>query len=118
MNYIYKLVFEDKIEADSVLRPNQINEDGEIIGITPEWMQSVETIVEIGVITKPATYDEDGNELTSAQVINGWHVDILAHSLIDELKEYVPEVPPTNPVHGLDWAMGEKFIIVTKQDYL
>ena len=46
MNYIYKLVFEDKIEAESILRPNQINEDGEIIGITPEWMQSVETIVE------------------------------------------------------------------------
>ena len=108
MNYIYKLCFQSKEHADNIL----VHEE------RPEWMASIETIVEIGVIIKPATFDEDGNELTPERVVDGWHVDVLAHSLIDELKEYVPEVPPTNPVHGMDWAMGEKFIIVTKQDYL
>lgn len=62
--------------------------------------------------------DEEGQELTPAQVVEGYHVDVLAKSLIQELKDYVPEIPSTTPVHGNGWAMGDKFVIVTKQDYL
>lgn len=62
------------------------------------------TIVEIGTIIKPATFDEEGNEVTPATVIEGWHVDVLAKEIIEELREYCLEKAPNHPVHGYGWG--------------
>lgn len=104
--YIYKLKFTDNTQAEAIL--NQ-----EMFAL---WQ--VETVVTIGTIQKPATLDEQGNELEPATAIEGWHVDVLAHTLIQELKDYVPDTPPSNSVHGYGWVEGLKFVVVTKQDYV
>ena len=97
MNYIHKLKF------NTIL-----NEDGR--EITQEFITDllakfdIKTIVHIGTITKPATFDEEGNELTPATVIEGWHVDVLSNEIIEELREYCLEKAPNNPVHGYGWA--------------
>ena len=105
-NFIYKLKFSNNTQADAVLNQEMF----------ASWQ--VETVVVIGTITKSATVDEQGNELEPATVIEGWHVDVLAHTLIQELKDFVPSTPPSNPVHGYGWVEGQKFVVVTKQDYL
>lgn len=107
MNYIYKCKFTSQIEAHTVL-----NQEG-----NPGWLDSLETIVEIGTIVKPAEFDEEGNQIATSQVLEGWHVDILAHDLIDELRPYCLDHAPNNPVHGYGWA-GDEFILVLKENAL
>ena len=112
MTYLYKLKLQDNAEWLSLCNP--------VIDDEPKqasWLNNVEGIVVIGTITKPAII-EDGEVVKEAETIEGWHVDILAHTLIQELKDFVPDTPPSNPVHGYGWVEGQKFIIVTKQDYL
>ena len=48
------------------------------------------------------------------EVVEGYHVDILAHEMIEELKPYCLEKAPENPIHGTGWAEND-FIMVTKQ---
>ena len=70
------------------------------------------TIVEIGVIIKPATFDEEGNEVTPETQVEGWHVDILANSIIEELREYCLDHAPANPQHGYDWADKPSMLVL------
>ena len=90
MNYISKLKFTSKDQSGSIL----------IDEIRAKCM----TIVEIGVIIKPATFDENANQLTPETIVEGWHVDILANSIIEELRPYCLDHAPANPQHGYDWA--------------
>ena len=99
MNYIHKLKLDNLEQFDSIL---PLLED-----------KQVETIVYIGVITKPAQLDEQGNEIAPMEVVEGYHVDILAHEMIEELKPYCLEKAPENPIHGNGWAEND-FIMVTK----
>ncbi len=99
MNYIHKLKFTDESAFDA-------------IDLTS---YKVETIIKIGTITKPATFDDEGIELTPATVIEGYHVDINAFEEIAELKPYCLEKAPSNPAHGYDWA-SRPFTLVLKGD--
>jgi hypothetical protein len=69
----------------------------------------VVTIVEVGLIeATPAEYNEDGNVINEATYVDGYHVDIKSHSLIESLSEYI--VVPKNPRHGVLWAEGCKIV--------
>lgn len=98
MNYIHKLKFTSKKQSDSIL--------------TDEIRTKCMTIVEIGVITKPATFDEEGNEITPETIVEGWHVDILANSIIEELRQYCLDHAPANPQHGYDWASRPAVLVL------
>lgn len=107
MNYLYKLKFTTEAELDAIVLTT--NEEGEQV----RKFDSIETIVRIGTITKPATFDEEGNELTPAEVVDGWHADILAHELISELQPYCLDSAPSSPVHGYGFAQND-YVLVTK----
>ena len=98
MNYIHKLKFNTIINKE---------DDRDI---TQEFITDlfskfdIKTIVHIGIIIKPATFDEEGNELTPEQVIEGWHVDVLSNEIIEELREYCLEKAPNHPIHGYGWG--------------
>ncbi len=98
MNYIYKLKFNTIINKE---------DDRDI---TQEFITDlfskfdIKTIVHIGTIIKPATFDENANQLTPETIVEGWHVDILANSIIEELRQYCLDHAPANPQHGYDWA--------------
>lgn len=93
MNYIHKLKFTDADEAAQVL--------------TEEIRQRCMTITDQLHPVKPATYDDEGNELTPAIAIEGYHIDILATEAIEELKPYCLDKVPDHPVHGHGWAINE-----------
>lgn len=98
MNYIYKLKFNTIINKE---------DDRDI---TQEFITDlfskfdIKTIVHIGIIIKPATFDEEGNELTHATVVEGYHVDVNAFELIEELRAYCLDHAPVSPTHGDGWA--------------
>ena len=55
-------------------------------------------VVELGnIVTIPATYDEEGNELTAAIVSDKYAVDVLFYDKYPELAEEV--TPEPNGVH-------------------
>ena len=99
MNYIHKLKLQNAA-AWQALQVVTIDEQDQ----QAAWLSKAMTIVEVGTITKPATFDEEGNELTPATVIEGWHVDVLSNEIIEELREYCLEKAPNHPVHGYGWA--------------
>ncbi len=56
-----------------------------------------EAVVHIGtIVDTPATYDEQGEELTPATFLEGYHVDIMIKENVDFGEN---ELNPTNPVH-------------------
>ena len=99
MNYIYKLKLQNAA-AWQALQVVTIDEQDQ----QAAWLSKAMTIVEVGTITKPATFDENGNQLTLETIVEGWHVDILANSIIEELRQYCLDHAPANPQHGYDWA--------------
>jgi hypothetical protein len=91
---IYKLSYTDKDQAVADLVAKGIlieTEDGQIYG------SGVQAIVEIGkIMIEPPTYDEEGNELTSAVYADGYHYDIMS----TETYEFGSNlVTPNNPKH-------------------
>lgn len=122
MNYIHQLKF-----TEEVVTSTHTEEDGTIVEmsftkdskqVAEEVLRSVNsslirTIAHVGTITKPAVYDPEGNEVSPAEVIEGYHVDVLAKEPIPELIPYCLETKPNTPVHGYGWAKPD-FIIVTK----
>ena len=80
------------------------------------WKQSeaenadIITVVEIGVITQPATYDNEGNELTPETQVEGYHADVMSTAIIASLQPFVI-APPANPVHGRVWADGSTIVL-------
>lgn len=101
MNYIYKLKFQNQQEAEAFLSKEL------------DYMASVETIVTIGIIYSQEVIDNEGIEITPAEPVDGWHVDVLAHEMIAELKPYCLDHIPSSPVHGYGWA-GDNYEIVLK----
>lgn len=76
----YYLKFDEKPElADELVSNEEVNVDV------------------IGEITIPAKYDEEDNEIESAIVIQGWHVNLRINGeLPEQLKQF--EVFPRKPV--------------------
>ena len=68
------------------------------------------TVVEIGVITQPATYDGEGNELTPETQIEGYHADVMSTAIITSLQPFVI-APPEHPVHGRVWAEWSTIVL-------
>ncbi len=94
--FVAKLKFADKAAFDLWKESEAENMD-------------IVTVVEIGIITKQATYDEQGNELTPEEVIEGYHADVMSYAVISSSKPFVVG-RPTHPVHGLIWAEGSTIV--------
>ncbi len=82
------------------------------------------TIDEIGPITKtPATYDEEGNELTPAVIVGGHHVNLRASGAIAEmLTQGLPQTDAEgNPLglfertHLLSLIPGLEWVPITEE---
>jgi len=99
--FVTKLKFTDKAEFDTWKNSEAEN-------------TAIMTVVEIGTITIAATFDNEGNELTPAETIEGYHVDVMSTGIIQSLKNYTI-IPPDNPVHGKVWQEGS--ILVTPEMY-
>ncbi len=61
-----------------------------------KWLQDEDknylkgvSVIEVGNIPIPATYDEEGNELTEASAHTDWAVDVDIETLPDELQNYL-----------------------------
>lgn len=87
--YVHKLKFTDK-ESFDTWRKNNVSE-------------SIITIVEIGLITEVNSIDEN------PVFVDGWHVDILAWSIIESLNPYL--IITDNPIHGYGWAEPDYEIV-------
>ena len=84
---IYKLSFEDKdewVSTRSVIYEEP--EDGFPVNST--YTLNGDTIREVGNVPYPATYNEEGEELTPAGVHNDFAVDILTANTYD-LNDYI-----------------------------
>ncbi len=99
MNYIHKLKFTNESAFNAIDLKDY----------------KIESIFKVGTITKPATFDEEGIQLTPATTIEGYHVDINAFEEITVLKPYCLDAPPNNPAHGYDWA-SRPFTLVLKTE--
>jgi hypothetical protein len=91
MIQVNKLKFTDKDQAlKTLIDKGVIDEQG-------KYINGTHAVVYIGVIVdQQGTYDEEGNELTPATFIDGYHVDVMTDDAINfgEL-----EVFPNNEVH-------------------
>ena len=99
MNYIHKIKLQDAA-AWQALQVVTVDEQEQ----QAEWLSKAMTIVTVGTITKPATFDEQGNELTPATVVEGWHVDVLSKEIIEELRGYCLDHLPNHCQHGNDFG--------------
>jgi hypothetical protein len=48
------------------------------------------------IVDTPGTYDEEGNELTAATYITGWHVNTTSE--VPEWADYLCDPQPSTPV--------------------
>ena len=71
---VSKYEFNSKEQADSKIEGLGVDEEG--------FPTHKHTVVRLGhIVTSPATYDEDGNELTPAIHSDKYHVDVLWQDL-------------------------------------
>ena len=75
----------DPDDSSRMLRP------GQYVNAGHGWACDV-----VGVIYDPATYDEDGNELTPAVPHPGWHVN-YSGDMPESLKAYLISPEPATP---------------------
>ena len=98
MMKLYKLSFTDKAQWDNVKTSILLaDEDGNIPNGT--YTNNGMTVVEVGYVPIPATYDEDGEELTEATFNEDYAVDILTEKTLD-LGQYIVKYHPENWYHG------------------
>jgi hypothetical protein len=92
---IYKLKYTDKETAIADLIAKGVyieTEDGQIYG------EGVQAVVEIGkIMLEPPTFDEEGNETTSAVYADGYHYDVMSTETYDFGSNLVD---PKNPKHA------------------
>ena len=118
MNKIYKLSFEDKdewVSTRSVIYEEP--EDG--FPVSSTYTLNGDTIREVGNVPYPATYDEDGEELTPAGNHDDFAVDILTENTYD-LNQYLVvgnsrwyhsfsglQVPIVEAIPDSSWTVAE-----------
>jgi hypothetical protein len=92
---IFKLTYTDKDQAIADLVSKDIlipTEEGYTYG------EGVQAVVEIGLIMiTPPTFDEEGNELTPAVYVDGYHYDVMSTEMYDFGANLVE---PKNPKHA------------------
>ena len=91
--YIYKLEYSSKTSAINALKTRGVlTEDGEYLqpyteevnGETIEHKERTHAVVHLGnIVLTPATYDENGDELTPAVVSDKWHLDVMTDLELD-----------------------------------
>ena len=88
--HIYKLEYSSKTSAINALKTRGVlTEDGEYL--TPytdeegvEHKERTHAVVHLGnIVLTPATYDENGDELTPAVVSDKWHLDVMTDLELD-----------------------------------
>jgi len=102
MENLYKLSFENRELWLSI--KEALN-----TGTEKEPKYPFYAFVEIGHVPIPATFDEQGNELTEASFHTDWAVDVMSKVEIPELTPYLIEAK-TNYAHNIDG----NFKIITK----
>ena len=83
----YKLKYTDENEALTDLMDKGIiqdrryeDEDGNVVLKRTPYTDITEAVVYIGkLVDEPATFDEDGEVLTDATYLEGWHVDVMTN---------------------------------------
>lgn len=98
LNYASKEGFEEAMEDRGIL----VEVEGQLIN-GPNTL----SIVRLGnIVETPATFDNEGNELTPAVMSSRYHADIK----VTQPLEFSTNVAPiTNtPVRGIKWAEGAK----------
>lgn len=87
---IYKLKYKDKETAINDLIDKQVYTDKLL------YNKGIYAAVEIGlIIDKPATFDQEGNVITEATFINGYHYDVMSENEI----EFQSAIHTDSPVH-------------------
>ena len=83
----YKLKYKEEKEALNDLMDKGIiqdkkseDDDGNVVVTRTPYTDITEAVVYIGkLVDKPATFDEDGEVLTDATYLEGWHVDVMTN---------------------------------------
>src|SRR6056297_1061147 len=100
----YKLKYKDENEALTDLMDKGIiqdrkyeDEEGNIVVRRTPYTDITEAVVYIGkLVDQPATFDEEGEVLTDATFLEGYHVDVMLNEAVDFGEN---EVVTNNPRH-------------------
>jgi hypothetical protein len=100
----YKLKYQDKQEAlqdlmakGVIIEKLSYNEDEELELRQTPYTSITEAVVYIGnIVDVPATFDEEGEVLTDATFLDGYHVDVMLNEAVDFGEN---EVVTDKPVH-------------------
>lgn len=82
---IYKTVFDNELQGKNYLISKGVWEEVTEEGITSmQFINGTAAVVNIGKIVEfPATYDNEGNELTPPIYYPGWAYDIMSSDILD-----------------------------------
>ena len=82
---IYKTVFDNELQGKNYLIAQGVWEEVTEDGVTSmQFINGTAAVVNIGKIVEfPATYDDEGNELTPAVYFDGWAYDIMSSDILD-----------------------------------
>ena len=100
----YKLKYTDENEALTDLMDKGViqdrkyeDEDGNVVLKRTPYTDITEAVVYIGkIVDVPATFDEEGEVLTDATFLEGYHVDVMLNEAVDFGEN---EVVTNNPRH-------------------
>ena len=107
---LYKLSFTDKAQWDNVKTSILLADEDGTIPNSGTYTNNGMTVVEVGYVPIPATYDEDGEELTEATFNEDFSVDILTEKTLD-LGQYIVKCHPEKWHHGfsgVDAVLADK----------
>lgn len=89
--YIYQLKFTSEAEAVSELKAKGVIDDNKFFTSITEAV-----VWNIKPVLVDATFDENGDVLTEAEFLDGYHVDILVY---EPINFGTNETNPTRPLH-------------------
>src|SRR6056297_1874324 len=97
----YKLKYKEEKEALNDLMDKGIiqdrryeDDDGNIVVTRTPYTDITEAVVYLGkIVDEPATFDEQGEVLTDATYLNGWHVDVMTNKEVTFDNVIEPETP-------------------------
>jgi len=100
----YKLKYKEEKEALTDLMDKGViqdrkyeDEDGNVVLKRTPYTDITEAVVYLGkIVDEPATFDEEGEVLTDATFLDGYHVDVMLNEVVDFGTN---EINPTSPSH-------------------
>ncbi len=99
----YKLKYKEEKEALNDLMDKGIiqdrryeDDDGNIVVRRTPYTDITEAVVYLGkIVDEPATFDDEGEVLTDATYLDGWHVDVMTKVNV----EFENAIEPKTPKH-------------------